>query len=519
MADVTGAPARNRLGAWGADDRRGFTLRVITIVGAVIGFAWVVSWFAPSGVMRYVAPGGGAAILALAFLRRPADALLSFALLILFYDSLARHVGGSFRQIDELALAPLALIAFARVATRGREWIWLPRDAAVAVVVVVGVVASLAAEVPIAIWVPGLLLTLKSIVFFYTVMWTRIRAWEVQGGFMIVVTVALTVLALSAVEFFGPAAFQETLGLPPYDRSRGGVPVVKSLFSHPVLFAWFSAFVALLAYAQFTVTRRWRWLAVGVLLSTGPFLAARRRAILALLAGLGAAFAESLRRTRNPRELVRMWSPVLLGLALVAAIFSSGLVGLVELTVERYLPDIGQPAPTEVPGPAEPVEGDENPQARVALYQGSVEVARDYFPLGGGFGRYGSWMSRVEYSPLYVEYGLSDVHGLRPSYPQFVTDTFWPQILGELGIFGLLAYVGFVGSVVFTLWREAGRAVTPFQRALCLGAGMVFAQALVESLASAMFNSPPRMYLLYLPVGIVASMAWRARAGAPPAHP
>ena len=41
---------------------------------------------------------------------------------------------------------------------------------------------------------------------------------------------------------------------------------------------------------------------------------------------------------------------------------------------------------------------------------------------------------------------------------------------------------------------------------------MVFAQAILESAASSMFYSPPRVYLVYLVVGIVASVAWRRRA-------
>ena len=41
---------------------------------------------------------------------------------------------------------------------------------------------------------------------------------------------------------------------------------------------------------------------------------------------------------------------------------------------------------------------------------------------------------------------------------------------------------------------------------------MVFAQAVVESAANAMFHSPPRVYLLFLVVGAVLSIAWRTRA-------
>jgi hypothetical protein len=496
------------------DGEAGFIVRFIALIALVIAASWVVSLLPLAGIARYMVPAVGAGLLAAAFIWRPAEALLGFALLILFYDTLAIHLGGTFKQLDELALACFAIIAFVRIASRWRSWVWLPRDASIATVVVIGVVSSIAADVPPGTWVPGLMLSLKGVLFFYVVLWTPFRFWEVAAGMRIVLAVGLSVLALGVVELLAPRALQQAFGLPDYERTRAGLAVVKSVFVHPVLFAWFMGFVALFAFAQFVVTRRWRWLLVGLVFTAGPFLAVRRRAILALVAGLGAGFVESAVRIRRPRELIRAWVPVAAGLALVVAIFSSGLVGLVELTVDRYLPDIGEPAPTVAPGdPSLPEDTDENPQARIALYEGSVAVARDHLPLGGGFGRYGSWMSRVDYSPLYEEYGLSRIHGLRPSNPRFATDTFWPQVLGETGVIGLAGYIGFIGSIAFVLWREAGRAAGAVHRVVRVAAGMALGQALVESLASAMFSSPPRMYLLFLVIGLVVSTAWRRQAG------
>jgi hypothetical protein len=142
-----------------------------------------------------------------------------------------------------------------------------------------------------------------------------------------------------------------------------------------------------------------------------------------------------------------------------------------------------------------------------------VEIGVDYFPLGAGMGRYGSWVSRDPYSPLYYEYGLSDVRGLRPTNPNAATDTFWPSILGEIGAIGLAAYVAFLVTIAWMLWKEAGRADGVTLRVLRLGAGMAFAQAIMESVASSMFHSPPRAYLFFLVVGLVASLAWRRRLG------
>jgi O-antigen ligase len=180
-------------------------------------------------------------------------------------------------------------------------------------------------------------------------------------------------------------------------------------------------------------------------------------------------------------------------------------LGLVNLTVERFVD-----APGEVP--VEAVDADATLPARGALYVGSVEIAADRFPLGAGLGRYASWMSRIECSPLYEEYGLDAIRGLDCENPIYTTDTFWPQILGEFGAIGLAAYIAFLVAVLYRLWRESGRPEGGALRILRLGAGMVLVQALVESAANAMFHSPPRVYLLFLVVGAVMSIGWRTPA-------
>jgi hypothetical protein len=192
-------------------------------------------------------------------------------------------------------------------------------------------------------------------------------------------------------------------------------------------------------------------------------------------------------------------------------LFLPGLVGLYELTVERYVNSAWPSSEPTSSGSPAPAGEENNPRARIALYVGSVRIAVDDAPLGGGLGRYGSWMSRQDYSPLYEEYGLSDIRGLRPRNPSAATDTFWPQILGEMGVVALVAYAGFLLTLGYRLWREAARDDGPLLATLRLGAGMVFAQALVESLASSMYHSPPRVDLLYLVVGAVLSIAWRRR--------
>ena len=79
--------------------------------------------------------------------------------------------------------------------------------------------------------------------------------------------------------------------------------------------------------------------------------------------------------------------------------------------------------------------------ARGYLYTAGYKIAKDYFPLGTGFGTFGSYMSREFYSPLYYEYGLSSVWGLSPSMPSYIADTYWAMIMGETGFIGVVLLI------------------------------------------------------------------------------
>jgi hypothetical protein len=81
---------------------------------------------------------------------------------------------------------------------------------------------------------------------------------------------------------------------------------------------------------------------------------------------------------------------------------------------------------------------------RNALYIASIEIASDYFPFGCGQGIFGSYPVGYYYSQIYFDYDLKGLHGLGPdaytSDANFLFDTFWSHIIGELGFIGSLFY-------------------------------------------------------------------------------
>ena len=95
---------------------------------------------------------------------------------------------------------------------------------------------------------------------------------------------------------------------------------------------------------------------------------------------------------------------------------------------------------------------------RGLLYQVGTDIARDNFPLGAGFGRFGSFTSGVHYSPIYGQYGLAEVYGLSRDHTQYISDTSWASLLGETGVWGAALYalgLAILGVAGFSVYRRA----------------------------------------------------------------
>ena len=200
----------------------------------------------------------------------------------------------------------------------------------------------------------------------------------------------------------------------------------------------------------------------------------------------------------------RAWAAIGAGVLLLTVVSIPAIGGFYAQTITDYL---GKPAAImEV--------FDENPrsrriamlQPRVALYAGSVAIAVDKIPLGVGIGRFGSHMSREEYSPVYKEYRLHKVFGLRERRPIAVTDTFWPMVLGEAGAIGFLGAIGFFALVVRDLWRAARPTGSPEATAFALGALMMFAEALFRSAAAPVFVAPPIAFWVFGAAGLALAL-------------
>lgn len=262
-----------------------------------------------------------------------------------------------------------------------------------------------------------------------------------------------------------------------------GIPSLIGLFVHPGVLGQVMALAASLFVAYSLAFRRWRWPVLGAVASVAAVvLTFRRKALIGLVLACAAAVVAKSRR----RLLVSL---VILGVVVVAALAAWPLTSsMVSKTVNEYV-DGASEAP------------------RIVLYKTSAQVAYDEFPLGAGFGRFGGWISSTHYSPVYVKYGVDQIPGMGPG-SSYLTDTFWPAILGETGVFGLIAYALFLLQV-FLLAARLSRDRDPQVMFLGMLGCAWSVEFVVESVAAASYSSPPAYLLFFALAGIMSAVGRR----------
>lgn len=434
----------------------------------------------------------GASLVAALFAWRAVDGLVAFGLAILMSDSVQYWTAADLRYFDEAAIPMLVVCALVvhRRDLRAPRAGW--REGALATLAAVGVTSSLASNVPASVWIPALALLSKGFVFFYLVESMPISRDAIRricGAFLIV---GLAIIGIGVLQFLAPDVAGRVFPLPVVDERRGALQVVSSVFTHPALYGWISAFFALYLFAWGT-SRQGRWaLPLAVVLGVASILSGRRTPILGLAVGAITAVA---RQVTVGKARVRTFA-MAAGLLVVMAAVGIPLVGaFYRWTLVEYLEPPERVAELLSDSPDPDVLSGMAP--RNALYIGSVAVARDYAPLGAGLGRFGSHMSREAFSPVYQDYGMDKVYGLGPDNTVAVTDTFWPMLLGETGVIGLVAAMIFFALVARSLWRAAAKSLPSVAAPFVLGSLLVYVESLVRSLTSPLFVAPPIAYFAF----------------------
>jgi hypothetical protein len=97
------------------------------------------------------------------------------------------------------------------------------------------------------------------------------------------------------------------------------------------------------------------------------------------------------------------------------------------------------------------------------------------------------------------------MYGMSSRNSSYLTDTYWPMVLGEGGVISLLSYAAFFAILLVQTWKVSRRERDALTTFLAGGSLFLILGSLIESTASHFYGSSLHAILVLLPVG----MFWR----------
>lgn len=91
---------------------------------------------------------------------------------------------------------------------------------------------------------------------------------------------------------------------------------------------------------------------------------------------------------------------------------------------------------------------------RSFLLQNAVKIAGEYFPFGAGAGTYGSAVAKLQYSELYTTLGFFNKWGLSEADGRFLNDSFWPMVIAQYGVIGLILIMVIYTRMTLIVFRR-----------------------------------------------------------------
>jgi hypothetical protein len=306
------------------------------------------------------------------------------------------------------------------------------------------------------------------------------------GAGVVVVSLVAVVANLAA-----PGPWSALLATGAKVDVRFGLPSLIGPFVHPLdLGAVMAAAAVALVAWRATVGRSAFTFVLVVGTCAATLLSFRRTAISGLLV--------VLTWLRLQLRDMRVLLVAAVALPVLAVVLAGPLTTVVGLTYNDYV-----------------VGGDS--AARTVLTRDAATLAVDRFPLGAGFGRFGSETASTTYSPEYVTRNYPAIYGLGTTAKtgQFLVDTEWPALIGETGLLGAAAFLAGLVAVyrrARAFWRADG---PPLLRWVGLTTAGLVVVSLVESVATVVFTGPPAYGPLFALAGVLAAVSDRAPTESP----
>ncbi|WP_416145206.1 hypothetical protein [Planococcus koreensis] len=316
-----------------------------------------------------------------------------------------------FSYLDEffiLVCLPALLLNFLRgEEIKGKSVIII-----ITLITFLGTASSLIQDVPPLIAMQGFLLMTKGLIYLLIFINIPFSKTDINNTYKFIKGAALVILLFAVVDFFIPAILRGFIGLgTSTDTKLLNLPSLQSVFVHPNIFGWFMVLCGAYALAKYKAEQKINYVYIATLFFLFAMMSFRFKTVLALLFVLIAFYLSSGLK----KSLVYLLPASLLTF-FVFIVFGDYFLGLTDITITRY------------------ISADVSDSARKALYQVALLIGAAEFPFGEGFGRYGEFIARQNYSPVYYDYNMNGIYGLKPEDPRWATDTYWPHIIGKSGL-------------------------------------------------------------------------------------
>lgn len=139
---------------------------------------------------------------------------------------------------------------------------------------------------------------------------------------------------------------------------------------------------------------------------------------------------------------------------------------------------------------------DEEAGPRAVLLTYGIKTMLTYMPFGAGLGTYGTDVAAKWYSPLYYDYGIYQLWGMGPEDNMFLHDNYWPAIMGEFGLIGLII----VALIIIVIVSEIYKKYYYNQVGLLITMFLILTRIMNSTAAPAFFGSGTLFLFLLMPL-------------------
>ena len=335
-----------------------------------------------------------------------------------------------------------------------------------------------------------LILTFQGVICFYLISQVKFEKCQIDRLLFVIIALGVFSSLIGLIEILLPTIVRTLFHAGKIHEEaviRGGFSSIQSIFGHPGQFSWFLSFCLCISFVKYNFSRRKLYMFLSLLFIFTLMFTLRRKSIVAIFFVF--VFITMIQSDGLKSKLRNVFFTITL-ISFSVVIFYDQIQFVFLDAIERY--SVQEDTATQ------------NVQPRIVLADAAVRIASDKFPFGSGLGTFGSWMSKVNYSDIYHEYGVSDYWGLSPQDDRYLNDTYWPMILGEFGFVGatgILFFFIFLIRKLVVLIREDTSA-----RGLYLTIALaVFLELFIESFSSPALSRSPQVFIVMAILGILMS--------------